>query len=134
MGSLGADRSVQVCSGCALMFCIRLQLFVFRLPACVIVRNVSRGPEQSEALTHRTFGLPPSVCGCSVGGQLEPYYLDHPSLSPTAMSSHHHSSSPNLVGGHYRVGRKIGEGSFGVIFEGLPSSRFSHPSPSLSPV
>lgn len=34
------------------------------------------------------------------------------------MSSQHHSSSPNLVGGHYRVGRKIGEGSFGVIFEG----------------
>ena len=33
--------------------------------------------------------------------------------------SRHHSSSPNLVGGHYRVGRKIGEGSFGVIFEGL---------------
>ncbi|KAF9646382.1 kinase-like protein [Thelephora ganbajun] len=34
------------------------------------------------------------------------------------MTSQHHSSSPNLVGGHYRVGRKIGEGSFGVIFEG----------------
>ncbi|KLO11859.1 kinase-like protein [Schizopora paradoxa] len=36
------------------------------------------------------------------------------------MSSHggHSSSSTNLVGVHYRVGRKIGEGSFGVIFEG----------------
>ncbi|KAI0670411.1 CK1/CK1/CK1-G protein kinase [Trametes maxima] len=32
------------------------------------------------------------------------------------MSSH--SSSNNVVGGHYRVGKKIGEGSFGVIFEG----------------
>lgn len=35
------------------------------------------------------------------------------------MSSHPHSSSTaNLVGQHYRVGKKIGEGSFGVIFEG----------------
>jgi len=78
------------------------------------------GSEQSE---RAAFGLLPSVCGCSVGGQLKSYYLDHPfpSASPTTMSSQHHSSSPNLVGGHYRVGRKIGEGSFGVIFEG-PSS------------
>ena len=29
------------------------------------------------------------------------------------------SASPNVVGVHYRVGRKIGEGSFGVIYEGL---------------
>lgn len=29
------------------------------------------------------------------------------------------SSSSNVVGVHYRVGKKIGEGSFGVIFEGL---------------
>ncbi|KAG6888896.1 hypothetical protein C0992_007220 [Termitomyces sp. T32_za158] len=38
------------------------------------------------------------------------------------MSSHPHSSSTaNLVGVHYRVGKKIGEGSFGVIFEaGIP--------------
>ncbi|KAH9951235.1 kinase-like protein [Amylocystis lapponica] len=36
------------------------------------------------------------------------------------MSSHPHSSTStaNIVGVHYRVGRKIGEGSFGVIFEG----------------
>ncbi|TFK55102.1 CK1/CK1/CK1-G protein kinase [Heliocybe sulcata] len=36
------------------------------------------------------------------------------------MSSHAHNSSStaNVVGVHYRVGRKIGEGSFGVIFEG----------------
>ena len=27
-------------------------------------------------------------------------------------------SSSNIVGVHYRVGKKIGEGSFGVIFEG----------------
>ncbi|UZJ56548.1 hypothetical protein CBS101457_005868 [Exobasidium rhododendri] len=30
----------------------------------------------------------------------------------------HHSSGSNVVGVHYRVGKKIGEGSFGVIFEG----------------
>ncbi|KAL5511128.1 YCK2_1 [Sanghuangporus vaninii] len=36
------------------------------------------------------------------------------------MASHggHSSSTTNLVGVHYRVGKKIGEGSFGVIFEG----------------
>ncbi|PWN26770.1 kinase-like protein [Jaminaea rosea] len=36
------------------------------------------------------------------------------------MSSSHttHSSGSNIVGVHYRVGKKIGEGSFGVIFEG----------------
>ena len=35
------------------------------------------------------------------------------------MSSHtHNSSTTNIVGIHYRVGKKIGEGSFGVIFEG----------------
>ncbi|KAI0082657.1 CK1/CK1/CK1-G protein kinase [Panus rudis PR-1116 ss-1] len=36
--------------------------------------------------------------------------------------AHAHSSgasSNNIVGGHYRVGKKIGEGSFGVIFEGV---------------
>jgi len=36
------------------------------------------------------------------------------------MTSQAHSSSSgaNIVGVHYRVGKKIGEGSFGVIFEG----------------
>jgi casein kinase 1 len=32
----------------------------------------------------------------------------------------HSQSTANVVGVHYRVGRKIGEGSFGVIFEGAP--------------
>lgn len=40
-------------------------------------------------------------------------------VSFTTMASHSQSSSTaNLVGVHYRVGKKIGEGSFGVIFEG----------------
>lgn len=38
-----------------------------------------------------------------------------PFVKTFAMSS---SSSSNVVGVHYRVGKKIGEGSFGVIFEG----------------
>ncbi|KAI8461512.1 CK1/CK1/CK1-G protein kinase, partial [Phakopsora pachyrhizi] len=33
-------------------------------------------------------------------------------------SSHSSSHNSNVVGVHYRVGKKIGEGSFGVIFEG----------------
>jgi len=28
------------------------------------------------------------------------------------------SSNNGIVGGHYKVGKKIGEGSFGVVFEG----------------
>ena len=39
-------------------------------------------------------------------------------------SQSHSSSAANIVGIHYRVGRKIGEGSFGVIFEGLSPSFF----------
>lgn len=35
-----------------------------------------------------------------------------------AGSGSHSSSSSNIVGVHYKVGKKIGEGSFGVIFEG----------------
>lgn len=35
------------------------------------------------------------------------------------MSTHAQASSSNVVGVHYRVGKKIGEGSFGVIFEGI---------------
>ncbi|KAJ2958503.1 hypothetical protein NQZ79_g5917 [Umbelopsis isabellina] len=38
-----------------------------------------------------------------------------PSAAESATSS---SSSSNVVGVHYRVGKKIGEGSFGVIYEG----------------
>lgn len=38
--------------------------------------------------------------------------------SKGASSTMASSSSSNVVGVHYRVGKKIGEGSFGVIFEG----------------
>lgn len=40
-----------------------------------------------------------------------PFQLEPPSITMA-------SSSSNVVGVHYRVGKKIGEGSFGVIFEG----------------
>ena len=47
------------------------------------------------------------------------------------MSTHTHgasSSTQNIVGVHYRVGKKIGEGSFGVIFEGqLPLTSIPRP-------
>ncbi|GBE88019.1 Casein kinase I homolog 1 [Sparassis crispa] len=33
-------------------------------------------------------------------------------------SGHHSSQSSGVVGAHFRVGKKIGEGSFGVVFEG----------------
>ncbi|KAH0827153.1 kinase-like protein [Lanmaoa asiatica] len=53
----------------------------------------------------------------------------------------HPSGTNNVVGVHYRVGKKIGEGSFGVIFEGtnlLNSTtvaiKFVRPQHSLSPV
>ncbi|KAI8394236.1 kinase-like domain-containing protein [Radiomyces spectabilis] len=36
----------------------------------------------------------------------------------SAASNHPSSSSHNIVGIHYRVGKKIGEGSFGIIYEG----------------
>lgn len=44
-----------------------------------------------------------------------------------ASSSGHPSQSPvsnGVVGGHYRVGKKIGEGSFGIVHEGV-SVRFA---------
>jgi casein kinase 1 len=33
-------------------------------------------------------------------------------------------SSSNVVGVHYKVGRKIGEGSFGIIHEGIVSRTY----------
>ena len=37
----------------------------------------------------------------------------------TRSNSTHSVSSSNVVGVHYKVGRKIGEGSFGIIYEGI---------------
>ena len=39
----------------------------------------------------------------------------------TSTSSHSQSTGGNssIIGQHFRVGKKIGEGSFGVVFEGV---------------
>ncbi|KAI9354357.1 CK1/CK1/CK1-G protein kinase [Zopfochytrium polystomum] len=42
-----------------------------------------------------------------------------PQAQTTSSSQKVHSSSPNVVGMHYKVGKKIGEGSFGIIYEGV---------------
>lgn len=42
------------------------------------------------------------------------------------------ASPSSIVGVHYKVGRKIGEGSFGIIYEGMFYSIFPHPSISSS--
>jgi len=34
-------------------------------------------------------------------------------------SKSYHQKVPFIVGVHYKVGKKIGEGSFGVIYEGI---------------
>jgi len=39
------------------------------------------------------------------------------------MSGLGHTNGPNIVGNYYKVGKKIGEGSFGVIFEGRYRTR-----------
>jgi hypothetical protein len=46
------------------------------------------------------------------------------SHQPSASSQHHSSSSSNVVGVHYKVGKKLGEGSFGVLYEGTLASVF----------
>lgn len=43
----------------------------------------------------------------------------HVIASSSGHPSHSVSSNNGIVGGHYKVGKKIGEGSFGVVFEGM---------------
>jgi hypothetical protein len=43
------------------------------------------------------------------------------------------SSSSNLVGVHYKLGRKIGEGSFGIIYEGVYGSNIRRKCSKQSP-
>lgn len=44
-----------------------------------------------------------------------------PHVIASSSGAHHaaSSSSNGIVGSHFRVGKKIGEGSFGVVFEGV---------------
>jgi casein kinase 1 len=38
---------------------------------------------------------------------------------PSQSSTANPGQSHNVVGVHYKVGKKIGEGSFGIIYEGF---------------
>jgi hypothetical protein len=78
-----------------------------------------------------------------------PFSLSCPRLSPSLSlsislrfmmttphviaSTSNHTSQPattsGVVGNHFRVGKKIGEGSFGVVFEGILLLLISFPSP-----
>ncbi|ORY04225.1 kinase-like protein [Basidiobolus meristosporus CBS 931.73] len=40
-------------------------------------------------------------------------------MAHNSSSSHSSHSGPTIVGEHYKIGKKIGEGSFGVIYEGV---------------
>ncbi len=44
--------------------------------------------------------------------------FQHPEMPINSQASSSQAHSANVIGVHYRVGKKIGEGSFGVIFEG----------------
>ena len=74
-------------------------------------RRRARSSLRPQALQPRST-LPPSVPVPASSPPTDP-------STPPDMSSHNSSSSNNVVGAHYRVGKKIGEGSFGVIFEGV---------------
>ncbi|KAE8240233.1 hypothetical protein A4X03_0g8569 [Tilletia caries] len=64
-------------------------------------------------------GLHPSAAPASSSQQQQQQQqLAVAQAQTQGQSSSSSSSSSNIVGVHYRVGRKIGEGSFGVLFEG----------------
>ena len=50
-------------------------------------------------------------------------------IASSSQLSHSSSGSNNIIGGHFKVLHKIGEGSFGVVFAGPYSS--IHPTPSI---
>lgn len=57
--------------------------------------------------------------GVNAGAAVQSSTAATPSSSTQQAASHSTSnSSSNVVGGNFKVGRKIGEGSFGVCFEG----------------
>lgn len=51
---------------------------------------------------------------------------NHGAHRQNAKSKSSSSTSSNVVGVHYRVGKKIGEGSFGVIYEGNSENSLAH--------
>ncbi|KAJ3052246.1 casein kinase I, partial [Rhizophlyctis rosea] len=101
----------------------------------------SKQNEQSQSAPDGTAQAKPipAANGTTAAGQQQTYdSLPHQSSSRPQHHGHHshpaaagqmhssgsssrlhHSTSPNVVGVHYKVGRKIGEGSFGIIYEGV---------------
>lgn len=48
-----------------------------------------------------------------------------PAKATLQNNSNNSNNNNNVVGVHYKIGRKIGEGSFGIIYEGKDSHPFS---------
>lgn len=71
------------------------------------------GPSPRTGLPYITF---PLHCH-SFAVMSTPHVIASSSGHPSQSGN---SSSSGIVGGHYKVGKKIGEGSFGVVFEGMP--------------
>jgi hypothetical protein len=80
--------------------------------------SISFPPAEPTAL-HSLFspntaqGLASRVCSIHLT-MTTPHVITSSSPHPSQSSTSH-----GIVGNHYRVGKKIGEGSFGVVFEGL---------------
>ncbi|KAI8930107.1 kinase-like domain-containing protein [Entophlyctis helioformis] len=68
-------------------------------------------------------GAGPGAGGGAGGGShhhalTQPPAASSSQLVPSSSSNRLQTAGPNIVGVHYKIGRKIGEGSFGVIYEG----------------
>lgn len=68
-------------------------------------------------------GLVPATSTAFLSNMTTPHVIASSSSHPTQSAT-----SNGIVGNHYRVGKKIGEGSFGVVFEGTSSSHIYHSS------
>jgi hypothetical protein len=59
---------------------------------------------------------PPAPAEQQQQHQVQAHHSTPKSTSHTPKSQ---NVSPNIIGSHYKVGKKIGEGSFGIIYEGV---------------
>ena len=85
------------------------------VPEQRLVNNTpARSREAGKAYSGGNYELEVAIKKDDETPQEKELRLARDELSRFAMAS----SSSNVVGVHYRVGKKIGEGSFGVIFEG----------------
>jgi len=69
------------------------------------------------------LSLPPPRLGPSFSLSIPLRFVMITTTPHVIASSSTHTSQPvtttGVVGNHFRVGKKIGEGSFGVVFEGI---------------